>query len=284
MFILFLSLCVTVSGYVAYELFSSNGGVDAGTEIKGIVVTGDVIGTVGTELSGQYIVIEPVGDYELDPSITLADITINLDGGLTTYTSTPFTEFEIDVDILGTPTKEIIKDLIVEIPGEYVIDTDSGLSMDGYTFTNSDDSTSCFLIEPLGPASATLVENKNYIFKTGEAVSKDLIEVKITNESLAPGNMYAVDEVFASNVFNGLDLKVDSVVQTSSYFKTFRLYLDGTPTASGEKTINDLKIPSNRTVSNVGDLDISGSITIKINDPYTPTPHYEPTEDDLNTK
>ena len=283
--IVFLCLCIIGFGSIANSLYSSNKHTNADTVIKGITVTEDVIGAVGSELPYTYIVIEPTGDYEFDTSITADDITINLEGGLTKSISTPPGPFEIDIDIMGTSTCEIVKDLVVEIPGEFVIDYNTSLPMTGYTFTNSDDSTSCFMIEPVGPASAKLSENKSYIFKTGEAVEKDLIEVKITNESLSPLNVYAPDSVFIDNVFNGLSLKVDSVVQTGSYFKTFKLYLDGTPTAAGEKVINDLKIPSDHTINDVGDIDISGSINIKINDPYIPTPPYiPPVEEGANIK
>ena len=283
--IVFLCLCIIGFGSIANSLYSSSRHMNANTVIKGIKVTEDVIGTIGSELPYTYIVLEPTGDYQFDPSITVDDITINLEGGLTKSISTPPGPFEIDVDIMGTSNCEIIKDLVVEIPGEFVIDYNTSLPMTGYTFTNSEDSTSCFMVEPVGPASAMLSENKSYIFKTGEAVEKDLIEVKITNESLSPLNVYAPGSVFMEDVYNGLSLKVDSVIQTGCYFKTFKLYLDGTPNAAGEKVIDDLKIPSDHTINNVGDLNISGSITIKINDPYIPSPPYiPPVDEDINVK
>ena len=116
--------------------------------IKGIKVTEDVIGKVGNELPYTYIVLEPTDDYYFDQTITANDIKVNVEGGLKIYISTPPGPYEIDVDIMGTSKCEIMKDLIVEIPGEFVIDYNTSLPMTGYIFTNSEDSTSRFVIEP----------------------------------------------------------------------------------------------------------------------------------------
>ena len=286
-FVVVLSLFVCVECIFAYGLYFKSRSTAEIIEY-GLIVDGNVYGDIGESIDPSYVSVTLPEDYCFDDATIGADkslIDVNL-SGLLEYDIAFINEDEITLVFSGLVNSELMQEIIITINGDYIIYDGSDVQS-GSVWTNSDDSNAYYFIEAAGSPSASLKEDKNYTFKVGNTVSKDLIEIDIDNDAIV-GNTYTIDDSFNGLTYKGLTLKVDSFVMYGEYIKKMYIYFDGTPTEAGELTINDLLIPSTSRVSSVAadgykgiitsnDLPVLGEIKICVNEdtPIEPM-HYDP--------
>lgn len=280
---------VVLSILVCFEcvfFFRLNKEIDeiAGETVNGLIITGNVYGDIGVGIDPTYITVTLPEDYYFDDGVTIDSscIEANVTGELVCDVDT-YTDEELTLIFTGLVNSELMSDIVITIDGQYIIY--DGDPQTGYVWTNGDDCDAHYFIEASGSPCASLKENKVYNFKRGFVIDKDLIEIDIDNDAIV-GNTYNTGDNFNDESYFGLSIKVDSVVRYGSYIKKMYVYLDGTPNATGELTINDLLIPSTNRVSATAadgykgiitsaDLAVLGDIKITVTE-NPPMPIIEP--------